>query len=327
MFPGIIAQWDCWKDSKMKRKQTILDKNISRLVKLTADSILPSVMFVKSLINDALNELDRTQHSQQRSERNTTMKFTQKQILALAAVLIVAAGIFTIVKTELLNPAKDTPGVSTGNLHDAPGTTEVAMVPLSFEFPPAIVEGTPPNLSLIPNLETQVKRGEMDPFLVPLGTLNVAKGKPVTGSDENPIGGGLELITDGDKRALDGSWIEMGLFEQQVTIDLGAKHNIYAIVAWHYHRQNRVYYDVVVQVADDPDFINNVEILFNNDTDNTHGLGAGKDKNYVETNEGKLIDAKGVQARYVRLLSCGNMVNELNHYVEIEVHGTPVDNK
>jgi hypothetical protein len=303
----------------MKRKQIILDKNISRLVKLSADSNLPSEMFVESLINDALNELDRTQHSQQRTERDTTMKFTQKTILAVAAVLIAAAGIFTIVKTVLLKPTIEKPGVII-----AVGPTDVEMVPLELELPPAIQCGTPVNLSRIPNFEKPRRRSEGAPFFVPLGTVNVAKGKPVTGSDESPIGGGLELITDGDKSGADGSWIELGLFEQQVTIDLGAKHDIYAIVAWHFHQSQRIYFDVVVQVADDPDFITNVVTLFNNDTDNTHGLGAGKDKNYLETNEGKLIDAKGVQARYVRMYSCGNMANELNHYIEIEVHGTPV---
>jgi hypothetical protein len=46
--------------------------------------------------------------------------------------------------------------------------------------------------------------------------------------------------------------------------------------------------------------------------------------NYVETYEGKLIDAKGVRARYVRLYSNGNSSNELNHYIEVEVFGTPV---
>ena len=40
--------------------------------------------------------------------------------------------------------------------------------------------------------------------------------------------------------------------------------------------------------------------------------------------EGKLIDAKGVKARYVRLFSNGNNANKLNHYVEVEVFGFEV---
>ena len=79
-----------------------------------------------------------------------------------------------------------------------------------------------------------------------------------------------------------------------------------------------------MQVSDDPDFITNVETLFNNDHDNSLGLGAGKDKNYIETNEGKLINAKGTQARYVRLYSNGNHKNDMNHYLEVEVYGKPV---
>ena len=45
---------------------------------------------------------------------------------------------------------------------------------------------------------------------------------------------------------------------------------------------------------------------------------------YVETAEGKLVDAKGVVARYVRLYSNGNTNNDLNHYIEVEIYGKPV---
>ena len=45
---------------------------------------------------------------------------------------------------------------------------------------------------------------------------------------------------------------------------------------------------------------------------------------YVETNEGKLIDAKGAKGRYVRLYSMGNNSNDQNHYLEVEVFGRPV---
>ena len=56
---------------------------------------------------------------------------------------------------------------------------------------------------------------------------------------------------------------------------------------------------------------------------NELGLGAGKDLNYIETYQGKLIDAKGVKGRYVRLYSNGNTTNKLNHYIEVEVWGKP----
>ena len=155
------------------------------------------------------------------------------------------------------------------------------------------------------------------------GTVNLALEKAVTSSDDLPVIGEVEMITDGDKDAAEGSYVELGPFLQHVTIDLGQKSDIYAIVVWHFHKQPRVYFDVIVQVADDADFITNVHTLFNNDHDNSAGLGVGKDKHYVETSEGRLIDAKGVQARYVRLYSNGNTGNDLNHYIEVEVHGKP----
>ncbi len=194
---------------------------------------------------------------------------------------------------------------------------------LPLELPEPQFAGTPTNLN-VPNLEKPLGRAR-PAFMAPAGTVNVAAGKPVTSSDEAPIIGELKLITDGDKEASDGSFVELGPYVQQVTIDLEQKCNIYAVVAWHFHRQARVYSGVVVQVADDADFTTGVKTLFNNDIDNSVGLGAGSDKNYVETNEGKLIDGKGVQARYVRLYSNGNNANDFNHYIEVEVFGKPVE--
>jgi len=197
------------------------------------------------------------------------------------------------------------------------------MVPISIELPKPMFIGTPQNLK-VPNLEKPLGKAR-PPFLAPKGTENVAAGQPIASTDEEPIIGEIDMITDGDKEAVDGSYVELGPFVQHVTIDLAAKHNIYAIVVWHFHKQPRVYFDVVVQVADDPDFITNVQTVFNNDHDNTAGLGVGSDMNYVETAEGKLIDAKGVQGRYVRLYSNGNSNNDLNHYIEVEVYGKPAE--
>jgi hypothetical protein len=157
--------------------------------------------------------------------------------------------------------------------------------------------------------------------MAPVGTRNVALGKPVSSSSD-PIIGALAMIADGDKEAGSHSYVELPP-SALITIDLEAEHRIYAVVIWHYCQQLRVYFDVAVQVADDPDFVTNVRTLFNNDIDNLAGLGAGKDMHYVETTEGKLIDAKGAKARYVRLYSNGNNTDDLNHYIEVEVYGKP----
>jgi len=196
------------------------------------------------------------------------------------------------------------------------------LVPLDIKLPRPMFVGTPQNIQGVANLEKPLGR-DRPPFYAPAGTKNVALGKPVASTDDLPIIGEIEMVTDGDKEATDGSYVELAPFLQNVTIDLGAEYEIYAILFWHYHKQARVYFDVVVQVADDPDFITDVRTLFNNDHDNSSGFGIGSDMHYVETAEGKLIDAKGVRARYVRLYSNGSSSNELNHYIEVEVFGKP----
>jgi len=109
--------------------------------------------------------------------------------------------------------------------------------------------------------------------------------------------------------------------KQWVQIDLQARHAIYAIGVWRYLSQSFGYRCVVVQLADDADCTQNVRILFNNDYENLLGFGAGTNLLYEETFAGKLIEAKGARARYVRLYSKGNTRNELNGYNEVEVYG------
>jgi hypothetical protein len=218
------------------------------------------------------------------------------------------------------------PCFSAADWHDetpaqGPASSAEKMAPLPIELPKPMFEGTPQNLN-VPNLEKPLGRPR-DPFLAPAGVTNVARGKKVTSSDNEPVIGELEMITDGDRAAPEGSFVELGPGLQHVTIDLGAVHEIYAILFWHYHKTPRAYLDVVVQVADNQDFSKNVRTLFNNDHDNTARLGVGKNLNYVETAEGKLVDAKGSRARYVRLYSSGNNANDLNHYIEVEVFGRP----
>jgi len=195
------------------------------------------------------------------------------------------------------------------------------LVPIPIELPRPMFVGTPQNIK-VPNLEKPL--GKPRPaFLAPEGTINAAAGKTVASTDDEPIIGELEMVTDSDKAASDGSYVELGPFLQSITIDLEAEYEIYAVLFWHYHKQPRVYYDIVVQVADDPDFITNVRTIYNNDLDNSSGLGLGKDMHYVETSEGRLVDAKGVKGRFIRLYSNGNTANELNHYIEVEVFGKP----
>jgi hypothetical protein len=195
------------------------------------------------------------------------------------------------------------------------------MVPLDINLPHSAYRGTEFDVR-VPYLDTSTKLRE--DFYAPEGVANVALGKPVV-SNQEPIIGDMTIITDGDKEAADGSFVEFGPGITYVTIDLKEHYNIYAIVVWHYHQHQQAYFDVIVQVSNDPDFINDVQVLFNNDRDNSAGQGIGSDMHYIDTHEGKLIDAKGVKARYVRLYSNGNSMNELNHYTEVEVYGKPTE--
>jgi hypothetical protein len=194
-------------------------------------------------------------------------------------------------------------------------------VELKLQLPKPMFIGTPTNIKS-PNLEaiTGKSRG---PFMVPAGTKLLSLKRPVRSSDSQPVIGELEMITDGEKEGGDGYFVELGPGKQWVQIDLGSPYALHAILAWHYHSQARVYRDVIVQVSDDKDFLKGVQTIFNNDHDNSSGMGVGKDKEYIEVAEGRLFDPKGVKGRYVRMYSNGNTTNDLNHYVEIEVHGTP----
>ncbi len=202
------------------------------------------------------------------------------------------------------------------------GWADDEKVELVIEKPKPMFVGTPVPAK-VPNLEPA---GTKQPvIMVPKdATKNLAAGKTVTASDALPVIGELEMITDGDKEAADGSYVELGPGLQWVQIDLGSVNEIYAIAFWHYHQQARVYHDVIVQVADDADFLQNVRTLYNNDHDNSAGKGVGKDLAYVEVNTGRVVDAKGEKARYVRLYSKGSTAGEMNHYIEVEVFGRPV---
>lgn len=201
---------------------------------------------------------------------------------------------------------------------------ETELVPLPLKLPLPTLKGTPDNLPKGANVEPPPEKPR-PAFLAPKGVQNVALNKKVTGSDRNPIFGELSQITDGQKEAFDDQVVELRKGVQWVQVDLGELCELYAIVIWHDHRVLQVFRSVVVQAADDPDFIENVTVLFNNDTENAAGLGIGTDKQYFETQQGKLIPVKdGPKTRYLRFYSKGSNLTQLNCYQEIEVYGQPV---
>lgn len=158
-------------------------------------------------------------------------------------------------------------------------------------------------------------------FLVPEGTTLLSKGKKATSSDDNPIIGDLTLVTDGDKDAGEGYFVEILEGTQWVQIDLENSAAVSALWVWHFHSQKRAYNDVIVQISDDATFKTGVTTVYNNDYDDSSKLGKGTDNPYTESRFGVIIDGKGTKGRYVRLYSNGSTANEMNHYIEVEVYG------
>ena len=229
--------------------------------------------------------------------------------IALSALALTSCGKKSEPAASDAAPPADAPAAPVGT---------VGGVVLVTELPPELIEGTPKPIN-VPNLVQAPSKAPE--FLVPEGTTLLSKGKPVTSSDDAPIIGELELITDGDKEAGEGYFVELLDGLQWVQIDLEKTDTISAIWIWHFHSQKRAYNDVIVQVSDDAEFKTGVTTIYNNDYDESAKMGKGTDRPYVESRFGVLIDGKGTKGRYVRLYSNGNTSNEMNHYIEVEVYG------
>lgn len=192
-------------------------------------------------------------------------------------------------------------------------------VPLKLKLPAPVFAGTP----------KQAPQGVIvDPpstkppvIMVPRDMRNIAPKARLASSDKSATTAMLAKITDGDKEAEEDSVVLLRKGLQWIQFDFGRSEEIFAIAIWHAHDTAKIYRSVIVQVADDKDFTENVRTLFNNDADNSSGLGAGTDRQYFETFQGKTIDAKGTRARYVRLYSHGSTDSAMNEYTEVEIYG------
>ena len=184
--------------------------------------------------------------------------------------------------------------------------------------------GYPKNFIKPPNLREEVKR---PPFMVQPGTQNIGLRKPVISSIAGlPIIGEWEQITDGIKKSDEFDFVELDPGPQWVQVDLGNISAIYCVVIWHYYKNPIIYNDVIVQLADDEGFTQNVQTVFNNDYDNSSGLGEGKDTMYFARWWGEIVDTSGdnksgKKARYVRVYTNGGASGEETRFVEIAVYG------
>jgi hypothetical protein len=192
---------------------------------------------------------------------------------------------------------------------------------LNLEIPAPTLKGTPEQLPTGPNIEPNSDKAPAA-IMIASGAKNVALDKTVT-SSVKPFTGELNQITDGKKEAFDYDTVEMKKGTQWVQVDLGEAFTIQAIAMWHDHRYIQVMYDVVVQVSDDPEFKTGVTTIFNNDTDNSSGLGVGTDREYFERHFGRVFDGKNAKGRYVRGYTKGSHLSALNCWQEIEIYALP----
>ena len=128
---------------------------------------------------------------------------------------------------------------------------------------------------------------------------------------------------DGAARATDGdptgdAW-NLGAGLRYAQFDLGAARTVDSLRVWHSHADERRYRDVIFQLSEDPTFAAGVTTVFNNDLDDSSGLGAGQHGEYTESASGKIVAFAPVAARYVRLYSNGNTRDANNHYAEVMI--------
>jgi hypothetical protein len=195
------------------------------------------------------------------------------------------------------------------------------LAPINIKLPVPHAVGTKTDTPWGPNVDPiQTNRA---PFMAPKDVVNLALGKKVTSSYTNADAASLAKIVDGDKTFDSDSIVLLGKGAQWVQVDLGQPAEIFAVALWHAHDADKVYHKVVVQISDKEDFSGDVQTIFNNDADGSIGRGVGKDREYVESFIGKLIDAKGAKARFVRCYSNASTDSKMNEYTEIEVYGRP----
>jgi len=193
---------------------------------------------------------------------------------------------------------------------------------LPLVLPKSVALGTPRPMK-INNLEPVSKNPRVLPK-VPAAAVNLAKGCDVTSSAREAAAGDFSYLTDGDKGGEEGFEVELPRGAHWVQVDLKKSAEISAIVLWHFHRERRVYFNVIVQISDDAAFKKDVTTVYNNDAEGELGLGKGKDYCYYESNEGRVMAlSPAVKGRYVRFYSKGNSAGPSNDYIEAEVWGVP----
>jgi hypothetical protein len=208
---------------------------------------------------------------------------------------------------------------------------DIEILDLGLDDVTKATPGWPKNLVMPSNFrDGELKR---PPVMVSPDTELLSLNKPVSTSMKPeflPLGP-PELLVDGVKRSEDVTRIEFGPGKHWVQIDLEESHLISMVVIWHHYKNATIYNDVIVQLSDDPEFKAGVKTIYNNDHDNSSGMGKGKGTTYASRWWGEIADARDEEfnevtsARYVRVYTSDGAGAEAPSFVEVSVYGKPAD--
>ena len=108
-------------------------------------------------------------------------------------------------------------------------------------------------------------------------------------------------------------------------LDLGQKYSITKLNLCIYY-DGRYLKDLVVLASNEAEFTKeNSQVVYNADSNNFFGLGAGTDSEMPAQNNNAGFDITPtpvVEAQYLRIFNNGNSKNDGAHWIEVEVYGT-----
>jgi len=248
-----------------------------------------------------------------------------KYILRTAAAAIIACWLGTTGCNEPKSEQGPKPATRPTGPRTRPVIEHLKLVELDIEVGlDTVTRATPgPAKGLKPpHLRAEGKRAV---FEVRPGLKNLALYKDVTAGEE-PVVGDVDQITDGIKKSRKFDYVELPSKLGWVQVDLGRPRTIHAVVIWHFYKNATIYSDVIVRVADNEAITQNVRTLFNNDHDNSAGMGAGSNKAFYTRWWGEIVDARGdkyngTPGRYVRVYTGAGWEGEPPRFVEVAVYG------
>ena len=164
---------------------------------------------------------------------------------------------------------------------------------------------------------------------------NVAQGKavsihgPTSGADR-PASWLTDGITDSEKYVeISKDTAQNGSDPSYAQIDLGASYDIAKVEFWNYWNDGRTLNGLVILASENGTFAEkDRSIIYNSDTTNFFGFGAGTDTAYKSVAAGLSVST-AAKGRYIRVMNNGHdggngsTVNG-GHYTEIKVYGTEI---